>query len=226
MKIIVTTSNEYSHIVPIFCHLFNKFWNDGQRVEIVGYDYPNYSLPTNFTFVRLGKQTPDKQNFTRDLRKYFAKQPKYFIWMMEDTFLKVPVDFKYLNFLKSLTDTSDDNIGRINLSREVVKQDHELYRTYDSVNIYRNSKFSLYRLSTQPSIWNKHFLLQYMVEDLSPWEFECQSDHAEDEFKILGLDQESPVKHNEGVRKKNLYDYNFEGIPREVIEEMKQLNFI
>lgn len=66
-----------------------------------------------------------------------------------------------------------------------------------------------------------------MSEDLSPWEFERQSDHAVDEFTILGLDKyDCPVKHNEGVRKHNLHLYNFDGIPSEVIDDMKQKNLI
>lgn len=226
MKIICTTSDRYLHILPIFCHLFNKFWSDKQQVEIVGYNHPNFKLPTNFNFVSLGNQTPDKQNFTRDLRKYFAKQDKFFIWMMEDTFLKGPVDFKALNQLKHITNLFND-VGRINLTGEVLKQDHEFLRSVGGYDIFCNNKFSLYRLSTQVSIWNKHFALQYMVEDLSPWEFECQSDHAIDEFLILGMNSfDSPVRNNEGVRKHNIYDFNFDGIPEEVINEMKSLKFI
>lgn len=225
MKIIVTTSNNYLHILPIFCHLFNKYWDSKQRVEIVGYDKPQFELPSNFSFVSLGKQTPDKQNFSRDLRKYFAKQDKFFFWFMEDTFIKAPIDFRVLNFLKSLTEKIPD-VGRINLTREVVKQDHHYFTTVDRYDIYKNNKFSLYRLSTQPSIWNKHFVLQYMAEDLSPWEFECQSDHAVDEFQVLGLIDNIPFHHNEGVRKHNIRDYNLEGIESSVIQEMKNLKFI
>lgn len=225
MKIIISTSNFYRHILPISTYLFNCFWDNKQRVEIVGYDAPPYNLPSNFHFVSLGKQSEDKQNFTRDLRKYIAKQDKFFIWIFDDTFLRAPVDFKSLNFLKSLTEKIPD-VGRINLSREGMKQDHSLLDNIDGYDVYQNDKFSIYRLSTQISIWNKHFALQYMTEDLSPWEFECQADHAVDEFKILGLDQDAPVKHNEGVRKHNLYDYNFDGIDQSIIDEMNNLGLI
>jgi hypothetical protein len=225
MDICVTTSNAYKHLIPIFCFLFNKFWDSKQRVEIVGYDQPPYNLPSNFHFVSLGKQTEDKQNFTRDLRKYFSKKDKYIIWMMEDTFLRKPVDFKSLNLVKSLTEKFTD-VGRVNLTREGVKQDHSFLANVGGYDVFQNDKFSIYRLSTQPSIWNKHFALQYMAEDLTPWEFECQSDHAVDEFKILGLDRDAPVKHNEGVRKHNLYDYNFDGIDQSIIDEMNSLGLI
>jgi hypothetical protein len=225
MKIIVTTSNKYLHILPIFCHLFNKYWDSKQQVEIVGYDKPTIELPINFNFVSLGKQTDDKQNFTRDLRKYFSKQNTFFFWFMEDTFIKAPVDFRGINYLKSLTEKIP-NVGRINLTGEVLKQDNEYLTTIDGRDIYKNNKYSLYRLSTQPSIWNKYFALQYMVEDLSPWEFECQSDHATDDFQVIGLADNIPFKHNEGVRKYAIHDFNLEGIEEATIQEMKTLKII
>lgn len=225
MRVICTTSDRYLHILPIFCYLFNLYWGKDQRVEIVGYNPPPYGLPNNFHFVSLGKQEGGQKSFTRDLRKYFAKQDKFFLWMMEDTFLRAPVDFKALNIVKSLTEKFTD-VGRINLTKEGMKQDHSFLANVGGYNVYQNDKFSIYRLSTQPSIWSKHFALQYMAEDLTPWEFECQSDHAVDEFKILGLDHDAPVKHNEGVRKHDLYDYNFDRIDQSVIDEMNKLGLI
>jgi hypothetical protein len=67
MKIIVTTSNKYLHILPIFCFLFNKFWDKDQPVEIVGYDRPSFPLPSNKsadlkifpgTFESISKRSP------------------------------------------------------------------------------------------------------------------------------------------------------------------------
>lgn len=223
MRIICTTSDRYHHILPIFCFLFNRFWSPDQKVEIVGYKKPEHILPANFTFVSLGEQKGDAKNFTRDLRGYFSKQDQFIIWCMEDTFLTKQVDFKSLTLLQSLTNRP--NIGRINLCKEVTKQDHIKYDNVEGYQIYENNRVSLYRLSTQMSIWNRDFALKYMQQDLTPWEFECQSDHAEDEYRILGLDDDSPVTKNEGVRKKDIYNYNFDNLPLEIIEEMRVKKF-
>lgn len=221
MKIIVTTSNKYLHILPIFCYLFNKNWDKNQIVEIVCYDFPEFELPDNFVFRTLGKQEGGAKNFTRDLREYFKKQDDFFIWMMEDTFIK-SVDTKKLNTLKLLT---YDNVGRINLSKETIKQKHFLnYVTVNDFKIFENTQDSLYRLSTQPSIWNKKFLLKYMQNDLSPWEFETQSS-CNDNYRILGMD-EAAVSHNEGVRRFDIKKYNFDGIDKQTVDEMKQLNIL
>ena len=52
MKIIVNTCNTHLHLVPIFCHLFNKYWGPEQPVTIIGYNHPNtfsesFTLPKN-----------------------------------------------------------------------------------------------------------------------------------------------------------------------------------
>lgn len=219
MKIIVTTSDKYRHIIPIFCFLFNKYWGKQQEVEIVHYAPVPYPLPDNFKLVSLGEQIGGPENFSTDLRKYFEKQDQWFVWMMEDTFLRASVDIKSLGVLKSLC---FDNVGRINLSKETVKQKYYDYliscRGYD---IFENTQTANYRLSTQPSIWNRDFLLKYLTPGLTPWKFETQS-AVNDGYRILGMDT-AAVPHNEGVTKKNIYDYNFDRIPQEVVNEMKEL---
>lgn len=237
MKIICTTSNRYLHILPIFCFLFNKFWGSEQRVEIVGYDPPKNKLPNNFSFYSLGQQLGDAKNFTRDLRKYFRLQDDRFVWLMEDTFFRARVDTLLVNILFKLpvtlksTAIENKKIGRINLTGECVKQDHvptELHlidarMKTKSKPLFANTPVSLYRLSTQPSIWTRDYVLQYMQQDLTPWEFECQSDYQNDNWAIVGLNKEdAPVKHNEGVRKRDIYKYNFDGIDPVIIGEMKK----
>jgi hypothetical protein len=238
LKIIVTTSNNYSHLVSIFAHLFNYYWSEKQEVEVVGYDAPKRQLPSNFSFVSLGQQVGGTENFTRDLRGYFAKQDDFFIWSFEDGWLSGFVDLKALDFLKSLT--KRDKIGRINLGNDILgwpykPERYKVYGVIDSYTVYENQQDASYRLSTQISIWNKNFLLPYMQKDLSPWDFELQNP-KNDGWHILGMGDDAPVKHNEGVckagpgkladRVTDVFKYNFKDIPQEKIEEMKRLEII
>lgn len=224
MKIIVTTSNKYLHILPIFCFLFNKFWSDKQPVEIVGYDKPEFSLPGNFSFHSLGKQIGGPENFSTDLRAYFEKQDQWFIWMMEDTFLKAPVLHKTLRALIAEAPYKFSNIGKINLTNEFVKRIHKEYSVNGNIKYYCAAPHSDYRLSTQPSIWNREFLLKYLTDGLTPWKFETQ-ESINDGWDVLGV-YENTIFHNEGVRKNNIYDYNFDGVSDELINEMKHLYII
>ncbi len=218
MKIIVTTSNNYLHLIPVFAYLFNKNW--GHNVELVGYDKPE-NLPENFTFHSLGKQSGDSTNFTKDLREYFKNQDEWFIWMMEDTFIR-SINFSQLEILKSLTNYA--KVGRINLCHASVLQDHFIFGVMQGLKILENTQTAYYRLCTQPSIWNRDFLLQYMEKDLSPWGFETQKSFN-DGWRILGP-EEKVLLHNEGVNKHDIHKLDLNGIAEDQINEMKQLGTI
>lgn len=229
MKIIVTTSDNYLHLLPIFCHLFNTYWKDEEGynpdVEIVGYQKPEFKLPNNFKFHSLGTQG-GKKDFSNELKPYFEQLPdQYFIWLMEDTFIKSPVNNKALSFLFDKI-KSIKKLGRMNLTGESMNYDRKVLDSNLDFVLYENAHNIRYRLSTQPSIWNKSFLLKYLTENLSPWDFETQ-DPRYDGYVICGLDKvQCPVKHNEGVRRFDIRKYNFEGIDPYVLEEMRSLQIV
>lgn len=198
MHLTVTTSDKYHHILPIFFKLFNREW--GVPFDLVGYDKPNIELPDNCTWVSLGKQRGPNY-FSDDLRPYFEKRDQFFCWIFEDSFIKA-VDKERLEWLWSLR---SGNIGRICLSNEGMNRQHLVFPD----GIWHADPKSNYRLSTQPSIWNRDFLLQYLTPGLSPWQFEKQE--TIDEWDIIGP-VESVVKHNEGVTKKDIHKLDLRGI--------------
>lgn len=70
MKIIVTTSDNYHHLLPIFFYLYNKYW--GAPFELVGHKKPECQLPDNCTWVSLGEQL-GKEKWSDQLRPYFEQ---------------------------------------------------------------------------------------------------------------------------------------------------------
>lgn len=203
MKIIVTTSDFYHHIIPAFAYLFNKYW--GGQVELIGYNRPD-NLPDNFTFRSMGTQG-SKEEWSTDLRKYFETQEQWFVWMMEDTFIK-SLSQKQLSFCYALT---MPNIGRIALTKDLQSREHTI--TKEGI-VWAHPK-SRYRQSTQPSIWNKDFLLTYLKDGMDPWTFETQP--TADDYQIIGL-EDYPLRHNEGVRRHDIHDFNLDGMdPEDII---------
>lgn len=204
-KVIVTTSDKYHHLLPVFFKCFSRHWN--VPFDLVGYKEPP-DLPDNCTFVSLGEQRGPKY-FSDDLAPYFAKQPKFFIWLFEDSFIK-SVDHQRLALLfhtvqgLSIGVQLGSMIGRICLSREGMNRPHIV-----NGDMWAADPVSLYRLSTQPSIWNRDFLLHYLTPGLTPWQFEKQT--TKDNWTIIGP-VESVVMHNEGVTKHDIYKLNLEGI--------------
>lgn len=211
MKIIVTTSDKYNHILPAFFYLFNKYWPN-QQIELLGYKEPN-KVPDNCKFVSMGTQGT-KEEWSTDLRDYFQLQDEFFIWMMEDTFIKRPVNLDQMNLAYGLCFPT---IGRIDLTKDVQKREH--YVGKEGV-VYAHPQ-SRYRLSTQPSIWNKEFLLTYLKDGMNPWTFETQD--PQDDWQIVGL-VDYPIVHNEGVRRHNINEFDLNGMEAEDIAQIEWYN--
>jgi len=209
MKIIITTSDNYHHLLPVFFYLYNKYW--GAPFDLVGHAKPECELPENCTWVSLGEQQGPKK-WSDQLRPYFEQQPNWFVWMMEDTFLKGPVNSEADVFSANFI----NKIGRFDLTNDVQKRESE----YKEGLVYA-AQNSRYRLSTQPSIWNKTFLLKYLIPGLSPWDFETQ-DPKNDGWEVIGLDG-YPVNHNEGVRRFDTKKLNLDGMCQEDIDHIKTI---
>ena len=206
MKIICTTSDKYLHLMPVFVYLFNKYWPN-QRCEVVGYTKPN-NLPDNFTFHSMGVQGHVSQ-WSSDLRKYFENQPDHFVWIMEDTFFK--------SMVKPYILPDMDGVGRCDLTGDIQHREFSV----DSSNIVHASPTSRYRLSTQPSVWSKGYLLLNLLPNMDPWTFETQ-DPTNDGWDIIGF-MHPPVNHNEGVRRFDPHKLNLQGMIDEDIETIKLL---
>lgn len=206
MKIICTTSDKYLHLIPVFTYLFNKYW-PGQQCEIVGYTKPD-ELPDNFTFHSMGVQSHVSQ-WSSDLRKYFKQQPEYFIWIMEDTFFKAEVK-PY-----QLPDMS--GVGRCDLTGDIQNREFSV-RNNQTVEA---SPTSRYRLSTQPSVWCREYLLTHLLPNMDPWTFETQ-DPKNDGWDIIGF-LHPPVHHNEGVRRFDIHKLNLDGMSQGDIDHIKTI---
>jgi hypothetical protein len=209
IKTVVTTSNRYHHLLPVFFYLYGKYWNE--PFDLVGYAKPECEIPDNCTWVSMGDQGPVNE-WSTDLRKYFeAQKENWFVWLMEDTIIKEPVDDNAAYAMLW------PKVGRINLTNDVSKREH----TKDGFGILYAHPESRYRLSTQPSIWNKEFLLKYLTPGLSPWDFETQ-DPKNDGWSILAL-EDYPVKHNEGVNKRDIYKLDLTGVDPVDIDHIKTI---
>lgn len=207
ITIIVTTSDNYHHCLPVFFKQYAKFWNE--PFELVGYKKPDIKLPENCTWVSLGEQR-GPQYFTDDLKPYFEKQPVCFVWMMEDSFIKTPVDSARVerlsySIIKQMPFLDRPQIGKVCLTNESIGRPHQ-----KADGLFYVAQEADYRLSSQPAIWNRDFLVESMKPGLTPWKWETQNP-KNDGWYIFGP-IENVIEHNEGVRKNNIRELNLEGL--------------
>lgn len=160
-------------------------------------------------FVSLGTQGPVNE-WSTDLRRYFESLPDtHFVWLFEDTFIR---SFDHsINHLQP-----QDNIGKVCLTNDIQKREHNKEAWF----VFAHPE-SRYRLSTQPSVWSKKYLLQYLKPNMTPWEFETQ-DPKNDGWNIIGY-AIPPLISNEGVTRHDIFKLNLNGMCDEDVQQIKLL---
>ena len=220
----VSTNNKHLECLRVYINLFNHFFPN-QELNILGYDFPKYEIPPNCNFISMGTQGPVSE-WSTDLRNYFLElKDDYFIYGTEDVFFYKKPQIKFINYLSNLIQ-QDKSIGRINLvdstegdnctlpnsphynvslrkkftSNECDWGNWELYEQTKGLTPGTKYNPNNYSLNTQHSIWNKNFLLKYLDEGLTPWEFEWLSVKTEDDpqYKVLMVDTNFPIYKKEG----------------------------
>ena len=206
LKIYVTTSDDYVHLIKPFQFLFNKFWKNA-KVTILGYDNPKFKLNDNFEFVSLGTSTHTPSEWGTDLKQFFEQtDDEFFILMLEDMFIVKPVNIKMLETIKSLLNI---NVGRFNISNNIDESPLLQYETMgeiEEVELIQCTQDSNYRLSCMPSIWQTNYFLKYLQNGWSPWEFELRGSilAKNDGYQILGTKANHALYHSLAIRKGNL----------------------
>lgn len=238
LKVYVTTSNEYVHVLKIFSHLFNKFWGPHQEVVIVGFDkHPDFDLPENFKFVSLGKQAVPWDDFSADVRNMMdIIEDDYFISLEENEFIIRPVNFQILEAFQPYL---NPQLGRIDFTRGVSTRPHTIIKKEEDYDIISSRPEASYRIAMRAGVWNKSYLLSHCQEVINPYSFEhvATEKSRSDGFGILSSNRDwvvtnmDGIKHTQGPFVTNLRSLppsRSHGIPvdEETIQELIDLNFV
>ena len=229
MKIFISTSDKYLHLLKPFSFLFNKFWSQDQQVTILGYKSPTFKLPNNFNFISMGMSINDPIEWSGDLRNFFETiKDEWSIYATEDMFLVHPVNFKSLYKLKKFM---INNVGRICLTNDTVRKSHIVVED----NVIELTQDADYRISCIYSIWNKEYMLKYLQPKMTPWDFELKGTHRakNDGYRILGVNSNFPIYLSLAIRRGNFNKLDFRvdneyhrTLDKNIIDEMKQKEII
>jgi hypothetical protein len=228
MKFYVSTADKYVHLVKPFSFLFNKFWGEHQEVVVLGYKEPNCKLPDNFEFVSMDGRGDNPSEWSNGLIDYFSSiDDEWFMYATEDMFLVHPINFK--SFEKLKTYTNDKTVGRIGLTNDIPFANNCFDINDNMVEMHQNSP---YRISCLTSIWNREYMLKHLQRNMTPWEFELQSNPLNDGHRILALKSDFAVRICIAIRRGKFDNLSFKfdnenrSLDNNVIEEMKELNII
>jgi len=161
MKLIITTCDQYMHLVSVCCHRINKFW-PGQDIHVLCFEtMPN--LPKNVTQHSLGKQEDFGNLWTDPLIPWFDKfEDEYFILMLDDYHITAKPD-PMMDEL-SWTDTLD----KFDLSNDRANFPHISITPW----LIESEQTARYRTSLQAAIWKTSYFRKFLVPGRTIWEFE------------------------------------------------------
>jgi hypothetical protein len=195
LNIYVSTSDKYHSCIKPFMYLFNKFWFEEAEVTFLGYKKPKFELPKNCKFVSMGSDD-GPSTWSNGLKKFFEEiDDEFFIFTIEDCFILSKVN---TDTYTALINKLDSSVGRISLSGQLINKSYRVIDKFNEFKIIEASKNIEYRKGTQWSIWNKKFMLKYLKDNMSPWEFELSGDN--DEYKIIGTEGKVPFYFGDAIK--------------------------
>jgi len=234
MKIYISTADQCLPLIKVFSYLFNRFWSTTASVTILGYDAPEFNLPSNFTFVSMGKQTGGIQMWSTDLKIFFESiDDEFFVWATEDQFIMQPVNFFIYNHI--IGNYLTDELGRFCLTNDGKLRPFDFCSSQVGFDVIINRPNVDYRLSAMWSIWNRKYLLKYILPGWSPWEFEIYGSNAarNDGYKILATYRDYVIQPCQAIRRGRLdLPLNFNLIndnrtlSQDIIDDMKKKGII
>ncbi len=171
MKVLVATCDKTSHILTAFEYLMDKYFPELTDIEILGYGkFP--VLSDKYKCVSLHNEQHSINEWCERLHKYIARLPdEYVIFGLEDLLPVRPINYETFNM----------GLDFMKMNRHIARYElgtghcwHNLTYPIANTPLYIYGFESLYRISTQWAIWRKHYLLEYLRQGWSAWDFEIE----------------------------------------------------
>lgn len=222
-------------ILKPLSHLFDKYWDKSTKIKILGFKKPDFVLSDKMSFVSLApSQVGGSSKWTRYLYNYFADVPdEYLIFSLEDFF---PIDYPNYKLLKLLEDMiyNNKNIGRADITWDCyMGGDYKTLFSSNDYSVIEFNKTAMYRISTQPAIWKKEYLLNFLNHDWNPWQFEIEGSNSSYLMResVIAIGDKQfinfPTKwiHKGAISRYHPNKVNVLGLKPETIKEMVEKQF-
>ena len=177
LRILVSTCDKYQHLMPGFAYLFNKYM-PGYHVDVVSDSPRRVEIPSNFSW----NTSPHKDWGAIMLGATEGIPPEMMVpilFLFDDYWLRSPVD---RDAVKAMLSLLGEGVHKADLSHNTEHFPHTLWKT----GLIVATQDSPYRSSTQPAIWNIHYLRSLLRPSFNPWQFELSGLDSRDGGIIVG----------------------------------------
>lgn len=237
-KIYIPCCDDSLPIVKINSYLFNKFWPQA-KVVYMGFKEPEFDFYSeNHEFVSLApKQEGGSNNWTRYMHEYIKTiNDDVLMFSIDDYLLCAPPDEAMLNIALKLI-SKNDNIGRFDLTFDSQVEGNTLpVANIQDYQVHVKHPSAPYRISTQPALWKREYLLKFLDNNWSPWQFElngtsiaskgklpeqtfCFYDKKMINYPVRTIAKGAVSRHNPGK-------FNVLGLSADTIKELVEHEFI
>jgi hypothetical protein len=169
MKIHIATSDKSSYILKAFEWLADKYIPEIEEIIVLGYSiFPN--LSKRYTKVSLADKQDSPDEWSIRLLEYFNSiEDKQVIFGLDDFLPTKPFDYKIFNH--AIKYMYDNNVKRYELG---VGHSWHTHKHIKDDFVYEYGQDSLYRISTQFSVWDREYLIKRLLGKTNAWDFELQ----------------------------------------------------
>lgn len=183
-RIIMPICDDTLYTLKMSSFLYDKFWPETTVIDVVGYQRPDFDISSKINFVSIAeKQEGAADGWSAYLRKYLETlEDELVILTLDDYYPTKSPDVELLEKIINLT-KKDKTIGRFDLTWDtfLFGQYAQLSRT-SPLALLEKKPHMQYRISTQPALWNREYLIKILEKTTSPWSFEIEGSRLSGEF--------------------------------------------
>ena len=186
MRVLVTTSDQYLHLLMPYAILFNRYW-PGQQVTMLGFDSADLpTLPNNFEYISLGKQEDFGRFWTDPIIPYIDKiKEDYFVVTCADMLLTDYANLKKIELLEKEISSGSAKKALLNCHLNGYTEKHK-----DGINkLWQKAP---YRTTLNMSIWEKEYFKKYLNPNFTIWDFEIKNMPESQEDGAVIITPDSP----------------------------------
>lgn len=184
-NIYIITCDKSNDVLKVTIPLLDKYWNIPKSVKILGFSTPDIKIPDDYEFISMRPKQLSIDDWSKDIYSIIKNDPNEYIIFMLDDFL--PIDYVNTDMLKYYFNQleNDASVVRCALGIDITFLPYDIIENFGTQSILELKQTSQYRITTQPSIWRKDYLLKYLEISTNPWNFETQN-NPQDGNRIIG----------------------------------------
>lgn len=203
MQVFVEVNDKILWTLRPFAHLFNTYWSSLQHVTVLGYSYPDFRLPANFSFYQISPLNYPAEMWSNGIiQSLLHFQDSHFVFLLSDYWMIRTVDCRGVAACYDYIE-SRNNVLRIDLTDDRQYNgdmfDVDLWGSYDIIETPYESP---YQMSTQAGIWNRALMLSLLKPGKTAWDVEIGT-RPPPEMRVLGTRQR-PVRYANALKQGKL----------------------